>query len=62
MLHHAIVFGWDYLGQPIAESLTLNGTTPVVGNKAFKSFNYVTVHCCGNDTQHRHWCEVGSAV
>ena len=37
----AIVFGWDYLGQPIAESLTLNGTTPVVGNKAFKAFNYV---------------------
>ena len=32
----------DYLGQPIAEQLTLNGTTPVVGNKAFKALNYVT--------------------
>jgi hypothetical protein len=36
------VFGWDYIGQPIAESFTLNGTTPVVGNKCFKSFNYAT--------------------
>jgi hypothetical protein len=37
-----IVYGWDYLGQPIAESLTLNGTTPVVGVKAFKSFSSVS--------------------
>lgn len=35
--------GWDYLGQPIQEDLTLNGTTPVVGKKAFKSFlSYTT--------------------
>jgi hypothetical protein len=32
------LLGWDYLGQPIAEALTLNGATPVIGNKAFKSF------------------------
>jgi hypothetical protein len=37
-----IVYGFDYLNQGIAESFTLNGTTPVVGNKAFKSFSYVT--------------------
>ena len=37
-----IVFGWDYLGQPIAESLTLNGTTAVVGNKCFKNLNYMS--------------------
>lgn len=36
------VNGYDYLGQPLQESFTLNGTTPVVGNKAFKSFNNVT--------------------
>ena len=36
------VYGWDYLGQPIAEAITGNGTTPVVGVKAFKSFNYAT--------------------
>lgn len=36
------IYGWDYLGQPIAEALTGNGVTPVVGNKAFKSFNYAT--------------------
>jgi hypothetical protein len=27
--------GRDYLGQPMTEALTLNGTTPVVGKKAF---------------------------
>ena len=37
-----VVYGWDYLGQPIAEGITLNGATPVIGNKAFKSFAYVT--------------------
>jgi hypothetical protein len=36
------VYGWDYLGQALAETFTLNGTTPVVGNKCFKSFNYIT--------------------
>jgi hypothetical protein len=37
------LYGWDYLGQPVREDLTLNGTTPVVGKKAFKQFqNYVT--------------------
>jgi len=35
--------GWDYLGQPISEGLLLNGTTPVVGKKAFKSFNNLVV-------------------
>lgn len=30
------VSGRDYLGQPMTESFTLNGATPVVGNKAFK--------------------------
>lgn len=28
--------GKDYLGQPMSETLTLNGATPVVGRKAFK--------------------------
>lgn len=27
--------GFDYLGQPMKESFTLNGTTPVVGKKCF---------------------------
>ena len=38
----AIVYGWDYLGQPIAEQFTMNGTTPVIGNKCFKALNYVS--------------------
>lgn len=29
------VYGRDYLGQPMKEAFTLNGTTPVVGVKAF---------------------------
>jgi F0F1-type ATP synthase membrane subunit c/vacuolar-type H+-ATPase subunit K len=36
------VNGWDYLGQPVAESFTLNGATPVAGNKCFKSFASAT--------------------
>src|SRR4051812_25588078 len=35
---NVVVNGYDYLGQPIAESFTLNGATPVAGNKCFKSF------------------------
>ena len=30
------VHGYDYLGQPMQETLTLNGTTPVVGAKCFR--------------------------
>lgn len=36
------VYGKDYLGQSMSESFTLNGTTPVVGNKAFKWIDRVT--------------------
>jgi hypothetical protein len=44
----AVVFyGWDYLGQPIAESITLNGATPVAGNKCFKALNYFTYTAAG---------------
>lgn len=30
------IYGRDYLGQPMIETLTLNGSTPVLGKKAFK--------------------------
>jgi hypothetical protein len=36
--------GWDYLGQPISELITLTGATPVVGNKAFKTFRQVVIN------------------
>lgn len=36
------VIGRDYLGQPMRESFTLNGATPVVGTKAFKFIDRVT--------------------
>jgi hypothetical protein len=35
------VYGYDYLGQPMVERFTLNGVTPVNGNKAFYSGNVV---------------------
>lgn len=34
--------GFDYLGQPMAEQVTLNGTTPVTGNKAFRFVTSIT--------------------
>ena len=37
------VRGRDYLGQPVAESMTLNGATPVVGVKAFKWIDAIQV-------------------
>src|SRR5262252_3704384 len=36
--------GYDYLGQPMTETLTLNGATPVLGKKAFK---YLRNAVCG---------------
>lgn len=37
-----VVIGRDYLGQPMRENFTLNGTTPVVGTKAFKYIDRIT--------------------
>jgi imidazole glycerol phosphate synthase subunit HisF len=36
------VIGGDYTGQAMQETFTANGTTPVVGNKAWKWFSSVT--------------------
>lgn len=44
------VFGRDFYGQPMAESFTLNGTTPVVGLKAFKWIDRVTFGATGATT------------
>lgn len=44
------VIGRDYLGQPMRESLTLNGTTPVIGLKAFKYIDRVTAGITGGTT------------
>ncbi len=38
-----VVRGIDYLGQPVAEQLTLTGTTPVQSNKAFKRIDSIAV-------------------
>lgn len=38
-----IVIGRDYLGQPMRETLTLNGTNSVVGLKAFKYIDKVNI-------------------
>jgi len=44
------IIGRDYLGQPMRESFTLNGTTPVVGGKAFKYIDKVTFGATGATT------------
>lgn len=42
--------GWDYLGQPMTEVLTLNGATPVLGVKAFKYIKQVSWGSTGGTT------------
>jgi hypothetical protein len=44
------VYGRDYLGQKMRESFTLNGTTPVVGLKAFRYIDRVTAAITGGTT------------
>lgn len=34
--------GRDYMGQPMTEVVTLNGATPVIGNKAFKYIDNIS--------------------
>lgn len=49
------VIGRDYLGQPMRESFTLNGTTPVVGAKAFKNVDRITAGVTGGTTINVGW-------
>jgi hypothetical protein len=42
-----IIDGYDYLGQPMSENFALNGTTPVVGKKAFKWIRQITLPTVG---------------
>jgi hypothetical protein len=37
------IYGRDYLGQPMRETFTGNGTTPVIGVKAFKYIDRIVV-------------------
>ena len=37
------VDGFDYLGQPMTEAITLNGTTAVAGNKCFKYISKISL-------------------
>jgi len=45
-----LVDGWDYLGQPMSEQITLNGATPVVGLKCFKYLRQITAGITGGTT------------
>lgn len=47
--------GRDYLGQPMQEQLTLNGTTAVAGNKAFKAIEKVTYGATAATTINVGW-------
>lgn len=49
------VIGRDYLGQPMRENFTLNGTNSVVGLKAFKYIDQVTWAGTGGTTIDLGW-------
>lgn len=49
------VFGLDYLMQPMSESFTLNGTTPVAGKKAFKFVTIITFGATAATTINVGW-------
>lgn len=49
------VIGRDYLGQPMRESFTLNGTNSVVGLKAFKYIDKVTFGATAATTINVGW-------
>lgn len=49
------VRGLDYLMQPVTETLTLNGTTPVLGGKAFKWITNVAWTNTGGTTVDVGW-------
>lgn len=51
------VKGRDYLGQPMLETFTLNGTTPVVGLKAFKQIEEVEYGATGGTTIDVGWAD-----
>jgi hypothetical protein len=53
--HVLVISGRDYLGQAMSETFTLNGTTPDVGNKAFKFVDTMVIQAgAASDT-----CDVG---
>lgn len=49
------VYGRDYLGQKMIESFTLNGTTPVTGNKIFRYVDRVTAGVTAATTINLGW-------
>lgn len=49
------VRGADYLGQPMMEQFTLNGTAPVVGKKAFRKVQSVQYAATGGTTIDVGW-------
>lgn len=51
------VKGRDYLGQPMLEDFTLNGTSPVVGVKAFKTIEEVVYGATGGTTIDVGWAD-----
>lgn len=52
------VYGEDYLGQPMAQSFTLNGTTAVVGTKAFKRVTSISYAATAATTINVGWGNV----
>lgn len=49
------VYGYDYLGQPMMETFALNGTSPVLGVKAFARVTRVTAAVTASRTLDVGW-------
>jgi hypothetical protein len=45
-----VIKGRDYLGQPMSETFTGNGTTPVIGTKAFKYIDLISWAALAGET------------
>lgn len=52
------VTGWDYLGQPMVEQITLNGATIVNGTKAFRRITNIAFGATAGTTINVGWRDV----
>lgn len=51
----AIMYGWDYLGQPMSETITFAGAVSVAGLKAFKTLRQISLPLVAATTANIGW-------
>lgn len=52
------IYGYDYLGQPMIETITMNGTTAVNGKKAFRRVTRITTGTDADATLDVGWIDI----